>query len=89
MTVVDARLREIAFELETPIGKLGGVVALLGELINGTARPPESQVLVYELLERTVALEVSEIHRLWRELFDLVHEVKESVGSRRENHGTK
>ena len=68
--MTEERLRDIAFELESPLVRLRGVEETLWQLVQ--ASKGEEHAAIYALLARNLERELEEIRGLWSELFTLI-----------------
>ena len=64
----DKQICSIVLEMEEPLGRLDGVTALLGEMVDLCSRGKDAAV--YDLLLRNLSPDLDEVRRLWRELLD-------------------
>ena len=65
------RLREIAFDMEEPLGRFACLDSLLVEMIDGASADKGHQTKVYALMQRTLGGNLRELRELWREFFAL------------------
>ena len=67
--MTEDRLKDIAFQMETPLIRLRGVEETLLKLLEGAQS--EEQAAIYSLLVRNLQPELKEVRDLWEELFAL------------------
>ncbi len=73
--MTEDRLKDIAFQMETPLIRLRGVEETLLKLLEGAQS--EEQAAIHSLLVRNLLPELKEVRDLWEEVFTLTVKSKE------------